>query len=254
MFSRKKLFCLLFAISLISALTITALPEEKKDEESILPEGTKIYLEKGGEAFLVLEAPVDFEPLGSDGKWIKTQITGWVLKSNVPEDTEMETSGKQDKRSSDKKDQSGTDGQETEPIVAGEAGPFHIIINTIFSKDKVEDRFGTTYDSGSGGSFLVMELLVRNTAEDGHKNLYKTDIKLIDNKGRHYKSVGISNEQSFDGGSIKPSEEHQGRLFFSIFNDSTPKKIQISGRPCNRCKKYKSVFKLPKLEWKNSQK
>lgn len=253
MYSQKKIIYVLLAISIVFILSMTALPEE--DTSTILPEGTKIFLEKEGKAFFVLDTPIKFEKLEEEGKWMKTQITGWVLKSDMSEVTEEKESDKQEKNDSNKEDRSEPDGKETDQVTTGKAGPFHIIVNNLFFRDTVEDRFGTKYDSGSRGSFLLVNLVVKNTSTAGDKNLYKTDIKLIDERGRQYKSVGISDEQSFVGGSIKPNEERQGHLVFSVFDDPPPVKLQISGRPCNRCNKYEKVFELPELEMesKNSQ-
>lgn len=253
MYSQKNLIYVLLAISIVFILSMTALPEE--DTGKILPEGTKIFLEKEGKAFFVLDTPIKFEKLEEEGKWTKTQITGWVLKSDISEVTEEEESDKQKKSNSSEKDLSKPDGKETDKVITGKAGPFHIIIKNLFFRDTVEDRFGTEYDSGSRGSFLLVDLAVKNTSTAGDRNLYKTDIKLIDERGRQYKSVGISNEQSFVGGSIKSNEERQGHLVFSVFDDPLPVKLQISGRPCNRCNKYEKDFELPELEMesKNSQ-
>jgi len=251
MYSQKKLIYVLLAISIVFILSMTAISEE--DTGTILPEGTKIFLEKEGKAFFILDTPIKFEKIEEEGKWMKTQITGWVLKSDINEGTEEEEGGKQKKSNSSEKDQTEPDGKETDKVITGKAGPFHIIIKNLFFRDTVEDRFGTKYDSGTRGSFLLVNLVVKNTSSAGDRNLYKTDIKLIDERGRQYKSVGISDQQSFVGGSIKPNEERQGHLVFSVFDDPLPVKLQISGRPCNRCNKYEKDFELPELESKKAK-
>lgn len=253
MFLQKKLIFVFLAISIVFALSMTALPEDKEDANAILPEGTKVFLEREGKAFFVLDTPIKFEKLEEEGKWIKTQITGWVLKSEISEVTEAEERDKQEKNNANEKDQTEMDGKETDKIIAGTAGPFHVIIKKLSFRDTVEDRFGTKYDSGTRGSFLLVDLAVKNTSTEGDRNLYKTDIKLIDERGRQYKSVGISDEQSFVGGSLEPNQVRHGHLVFSVFDDPLPEKLQISGRPCNRCSKYEKVFELPELESKNSQ-
>lgn len=252
MSSQKKLIYVLLAISIVLLLSMTVLPEEE-DTSTILPEETKIFLEKEGEAFFVLDIPIKIEKLEEEGKWIKTQITGWVLKSDIREMREEEQSDKQKKGDSEEKDRTEVEDKKTDQVIAGTAGPFHIIIKDLSFQDTVEDRLGTKYESGPRGSFLLVDLVVKNTSTEGDRNLYKTDIQLIDERGRQYKSVGISDEQAFVGGSIKPNKERKGHLVFSVFDDPLPVKLQISGRPCNICNKYEKDFELPELESKKAQ-
>jgi len=236
MIKSKNILHLVTVISLIIVVSYVAVPQENDEEVVTLKEGTKIYLEKSGNAAFSLDTSLDAEKSLSEGKWVKVIITGWVSKSEVPElGSETEEIGiPEDKEKSEEK---------ASPIITGEAGPFHVTIKDIHFVNEVKDRFGTLYRSGTEGSFMILDLIVKNNNKK-ERNLYKTNIVLIDGKGRQYKSVGISNEKSFDGGSIKPGETKKGFLYLSIFDDSTLKSIQIKGRPCSSCPKYRKVFGL----------
>jgi len=223
-------------VSLIITVSIVAFPQENDKEMITLQEGTQVYLKKSGNAAFTLNKDLKVEKSRSDGKWVKVIISGWVPASGVPS---LSSEAEEDSTPGEKEKSEETPG----PIVTGEAGPFHVTIKDIHFVDEVEDRFGTLYRSGTEGSFMILDVIVKNNHKK-ERNLYKTNIVLIDGKGRQYKSVGISNEESFDGGSIGPGETKEGFLYLSIFDDSTLKSIQIKGRPCSSCPKYKKVFGL----------
>lgn len=232
----KKLLYFFIVIALIVSVSFVATSQEKDEEVITLKEGTEIYLEKSGNVAFLLDTDINVEKLLSDGKWVKVAITGWVPASEVP-GLSLET--EEDSTSQEKEKSEETPGS----IITGEAGPFHVTIKDVHFVDEVKDRFGTLYRSGTEGSFMILDLIVKNNHKK-ERNLYKSNIVLIDGKGRQYKSVGISNEESFDGGSIGPGETKEGFLYLSIFDDSTLKSIQIKGRPCSSCPKYKKVFDL----------
>lgn len=241
----KTYLCFVVGISLLIAVSFTTLAEDNNQEKTVLEEGAKVYLEKDGNVFFSLDSPTEVERLSTKGKWVKVQITGWVLKSKIPALSSAKEEEGEKKVEEAEKDR-------PKPIIKGEAGPFQVSIKDIHFADKVEDRFGTVYKSGSGGSFLIVDLLAQNTSTQEKMNLYKTDILLIDENGRQYKSVGISNEESFEGGSIKPEKAREGYLFFSVFDDSNLKSIKVEGRPCSSCAKYKKVFELGEIKTDSS--
>jgi len=236
MIKSKYILYLVTVISLTIVASYVAVPQKNDEEVVTLKEGTKIYLEKSGNVAFSLDTSLDAEKTLSEDKWVKVTITGWVQKSEIPGiglGTEESGLPGEKERSEEK----------VGPIITGEAGPFHVTIKNVYFVNEVKDRFGTLYRSGAEGSFIILDLLVKNNHKK-ERNLYKANIVLIDGKGRQYKSVGISNEESFDGGSIEPGETKEGFLYLSIFNDSTLKSIQIKGRACSSCPKYRKVFDL----------
>lgn len=237
----KTYLCFVVGISLLIGVSFATLAEDNDQGKTVLEEGTKVHLEKDGKVALSLDSSMEVEKLLTEGKWAKVQITGWVPKSEIPK-----LSSGEEKEGG--KEVEGTDKEQAEPIITGKAGPFNIRIEDINFVDKVEDRFGTVYRSGSGGSFLIVDLIAQNTNEGQEMNLYKTNIVLLDRNGRQYKSVGISNEESFQGGSINPEEARKGYLYFSVFDDSDLETIQIEGRPCSSCAKYKELFELGEMK------
>lgn len=246
MVQSKKYLYYIVAISLILVISFLALPEENQ-EKIELKKGVEVRLEKDGSVVFSLDSPMKVKKLMTKGKWVKVQITGWVMKSKIPElssKKEMEDEGESEE----------TDEKESKPLTKGSFGPFQITINDIHSLDKVEDRFGTVYKSGPGGSFLLVNLIAQNTNEQQEMNLYKTNIVLIDDDDRQYKSVGISNEESFRGGTFKPEEAREGYLYFSVFDDSNLKVIQMVGRPCSSCSKFNEVFDLGEIKLDSSNK
>jgi hypothetical protein len=240
MIKSKNSLRVFIVVSLMITVSIVAFPQESDKEMITLRKGTEIYLTKSGNAVFSLDTDLSVEKSLSDGKWLKVVITGWVPASEVPELSS-------DREEIDTPEDKEKGREKADPIITGEAGPFHVTIKGIRFVDEVKDRFGTLYRSGTEGSFMILDLSVKNNSKK-ERNIYKANIVLIDGKGRQYKTVGISNDKSFDGGSINPGETEEGYLYLSIFDDSTLSSIRIKGRPCSSCPKYNKVFDLGDLK------
>lgn len=60
-------------------------PSKGEPGENRTKKGAEVRLEKDGSVIFSLDSPMKVKKLITKGKWVKVQITGWVMRSKIVE-------------------------------------------------------------------------------------------------------------------------------------------------------------------------